>query len=157
MKELEVFFICHCFSLMCYAYIYLIAQGFIQLEKNQDLYVPIINQNITKKSSQLQHMQDQALNWHYPSLCVCNSKLIWYFKFSLAVVFTLKSPWEQKTFTEWVRGATAYGRVIAWEPGFSINTFFKRFCWKSWKSNSVKVLERALRSTDPFLHWSQCK
>lgn len=131
--------------------------GFIQLEKNQDLYVPIINQTNTKKSSQLQHMQHQALNWHYPSLCVYNKKLIWYFKFSLVIVFTLKSPWEHKTFTEWVRCATAYGRVIAWEPGFSINFFFKRFYWKSWKSNSVKLLDRAQGSTDSFLHWSQGK
>lgn len=152
MEELEVFLICYCFLLICYAYIYLITWGFIQLEKNQDLYVPIINQNNTKKSSQFQHMQDQALNWHYPSLCVYNTKLIWYFKFVLVVVFTLKSPWEHKTFTEWVRCATAYGRVIAWEPGFSRNIFFKRFCWKSWKSDSVKLLETARRSTGSFLY-----
>lgn len=61
MEELEVFLTCH-LLLIWHAYIYLITWGFIQLEKNQDLYVPIINQTNTKKSSPFQHMQDQALN-----------------------------------------------------------------------------------------------
>lgn len=152
MEELEAFLICHCFLLIHYADIYLITWGFIQLEKNKGLCVWVINQNNTKKS-QLQHMQDQALNWHCLSLCVYNTKLIWYFKFLLVVVFTLKSPWEHKTFIEWVRCVTAYGRVIAWEPGFSINIFFKRFCCKPWNSNLVKLLERAQRSTDPLRYW----
>lgn len=112
--------------------------GFIQLEKNKDLYVWIINQNNTKKS-QFQHMQDQALNWHYPSLCVYNTKLIWYFKFLLVVAFTLKSPWEHKTFIEWVRCVTAYGRVIAWEPGFSINIFFQEILLKTMKFKLSKT------------------
>lgn len=63
------------------------------------------------------------------------------------VVFILKSPWEHKMFKEWLICAAAYGRVIAWETGFSRNTFTRDFA-ENHGSRAHGSHETTMRSAD---------